>query len=305
MARITTLRAVTARTPQAAMQDPDIARLRQRRERIFYRLCALPALVMTMLVAAIPLGLLVVQSLRDEDTGEWSLTYYAQSLGSRYFTHTLATTIAIALGVTVVSITAAFPLAYLMARNARLRTVLMPIVTVPRMLPFVVVGYAMILLLAPMTGVLNRFLVHSGLLHQPLFILFDWPGQALAFTYSALVVAAGILTGVLVSVDPQLEDAAISLGASRLRSFFTVTLPLSTPGIIAASALTFTTVVTAYAIPIMLAGRVPYMISVVIAANLLTLQETHLAFAQAVLVSALAMGVTLGAQIVLSRYGRR
>jgi ABC-type spermidine/putrescine transport system permease subunit I len=296
--------------PSAAEAEPllaggEVARIRRRRERLFYRLCALPALCMTLLVAIVPLGLLVSQSLHDEDTGAWSLKYYARSLGNRFFTHTLMTTILIALGVTVVSVIAAFPLAYLMARKTRLRMVLMPVVTVPRMLPFVVVGYAMILLLAPVTGVLNRFLMQVGLLQHPLFILFDWPGQALAFTYSAIVVAAGILTGVLVSVDPQLEDAAVSLGASRLRSFFAVTLPLSVPGIIAASALIFTTVVTAYAIPVMLSGRVPYMISIVIAANLLTLQQTHLAFAQAVLVSILAIGVTLSAQLVLSRYGRR
>jgi ABC-type spermidine/putrescine transport system permease subunit I len=305
MSGVTTIDPSSARHSGIPPRDGTVARLRRRRERLFYRLCALPALSITLLVAAIPLALLIVQSLRDQETGAWTPSYYVRSLGNRFFTHTLLTTIAMAFGVTAISIMAAFPLAYLMARKSRLRTVLMPVVTVPRMLPFVVVGYAMILLLAPITGVLNRVLVQLGLLQHPLFILFGWPGQALAFTYSAIVVAAGILTGVLISVDPQLEDAAISLGASRLRSFFVVTLPLSTPGIIAASALIFTTVVTAYAIPVMLSGRVPYMISVVIATDLLTLQETHLAFAQAVLVSLLAVGVTAGAQLLLSRYGRR
>ena len=178
-------------------------------------------------------------------------------------------------------------------------------ITVPRMLPFVVVGYAMILLLAPVTGVLNRLLVGAGIIHTPLFILFDWPGQALAFGYSSLVVAIGILTGVFLSVDPQLEEAAVSLGASRLRSFFTITLPLGIPGVVAASALVFTSVTTAYAIPVMLAGRVPYMISVVVATNLLTIQQPHLAYAQTVVVSLLAVAVTAFAQFVLSRYGRR
>lgn len=302
------LNALLSRRIQEAGQpfaEGQVARIRRRRERLFYRLCALPAFCTTLLVAAVPLGLLVIRSLQDEDTGVWSFQYYLRSLSNRFFTHTLMTTIAMALGVTTVAIIAAFPLAYLMARKTRLRTVLMPAVTVPRMLPFVVVGYAMILLLAPITGVFNRLLLYLGILQHPLFILFDWPGQALAFTYSAIVVAAGILTGVLISVDPQLEDAAISLGASRLRSLLTVTLPLSVPGIIAASALIFTSVVTAYAIPVMLSGRVPYMISIVIATNLLTLQETHLAFAQAVLVSILSVGVTLSAQLALSRYGRR
>ncbi|HTU55881.1 MAG TPA: ABC transporter permease [Acetobacteraceae bacterium] len=290
-----------------APADPDgaVAARRRRNEVLFYRLCALPALAVTLLVAAVPLGLLIVQSVRAQETGDWTLRYYVRSLGNRFFTHTLLTTIAIALGVTAVSVVLAFPLAFLLARKSRLRTLLMPVVTVPRMLPFVVVGYAMILLLAPITGVVNRALLQLGVLHHPLFILFSWPGQALAFVYSAIVVAAGILTGVLIAVDPELEDAAVSLGATRLRSFLSVTLPLSIPGVIAASALIFATVVTAYAIPVMLGGRVPYMISIVIATNLLTLQETHLAFAQAVLVSLLAVGVTVAAQLVLSRFGRR
>jgi ABC-type spermidine/putrescine transport system permease subunit I len=282
-----------------------VARSRGRRERFFYRLCALPALAMTTLVAIIPLLLLVAQSLQDQKSGVWTIRYYLYSLTNAFFMHTLFTTIAIALGVTVTSIVLALPLAYLLARKTVLRNVLMPVITVPRMLPFVVIGYAMILLLAPITGVLNKLLLQLGIIAEPLFILFDWPGQALAFLYSGIVVACGILTGVLLSIDPQLEDAAVSLGASRLRSFFAVTLPLSVPGLIAASALIFTTVTTAYAIPVMLNGRAPYMISLVVATNLLTLQQTHLAYAQAVLVSLLAIGVAGGAQYVLSHYGQR
>ena len=55
----------------------------------------------------------------------------------------------------------------------------------------------------------------------------------------------------------------------------------------------------------MLAGRVPYMISIVVATNLLTLQQPHLAYAQAVVVSVIAIAATGFAQIVLSRYGRQ
>jgi ABC-type spermidine/putrescine transport system permease subunit I len=282
-----------------------IALRRIRRQRAFYRLCALPALLLTLLVGVIPLLLLLVQSFRDQASGAWTLHYYLYSFTNSFFTRTLATTILMATGVSVAAIVLALPVAYLLARKTIARNVLMPVITVPRMLPFVVVGYAMILLLAPVTGVLNKVLVNSGIISQPLFILFDWPGQALAFGYSAIVVAVGILTGVLMSVDPQLEEAAVSLGASRIRSFFTITLPLGVPGIIAASALVFTTVTTAYAIPVMLAGRVPFMISIVVATNLLQLQQTHLAFAQAVVMSVIAVGVTAIAQFILSRYGKR
>jgi ABC-type spermidine/putrescine transport system permease subunit I len=126
----------------------------------------------------------------------------------------------------------------------------------------------------------------------------------MAFGYTGIVIATAVLTGVLMSVDPQLEDAAVSMGATRLRSFFVITIPLAIPGIIAASALIFSSVITAYAIPVMLNGRVPYMVSLLISANLLTLQQPHLAYAQAVVVSLLAIGVTGLSQYILLRYGK-
>ncbi len=282
-----------------------LRRRRRRQDLLFFRLCTAPALLLTLLVGIAPLALMLVQSFIDQDSEAWTARYYVDSFTSSFFTRTLMTTLAMAAGVAACAIVIGLPMAYLLARRSWARNLLMPVITVPRMLPFVVVGYAMILLLAPMTGVLNKLLVDWGILAAPLFILFDWPGQALAFGYSAIVVAIGILTGVLMAVDPQLEDAAVSLGASRLRGFFTVTLPLGMPGVIAAGALIFTAVTTAYSIPVMLAGRVPYMISIVVATNLLTLEQPHLAYAQAVVVSVIAVAATAFAQIVLSRYGRQ
>lgn len=292
---------------EAPVDDEGYRTLRRRirREKLFFRLCTLPAIFVTGLVAIIPLGLLFINSLRNQRSGAFSLEYYIASFGSAFFMRTLATTILMALCVAAISILLALPMAYLLARRTLLRNFIMPVITIPRMLPFVVIGYAMILLLAPMTGVVNKVLLSLGILSQPAFILFDWPGQAIAFTYSGIVVATAVLTGVLMSVDPQLEDAAVSMGATRLRSFFVITIPLAIPGIIAASALIFTSVVTSYAIPVMLNGRVPYMVSLIVSANLLTLQQPHLAYAQAVIISLLAIGVTAFSQFVLMRYGRQ
>jgi len=281
------------------------ASLRVRRNGLFYRACVAPALLVILVAALAPLAILAVSSLADQETGALTLRYYVASLTSRLFMVTLATTIAMALGVTILSVLLAMPVAYTLARRTLLRKLLIPVISVPRMLPLVVIGYAMVLLLAPHTGALNRFLQDIGLLSAPSFILFDWPGQALAFLYSGIVVAIAVLTGVFMSVDPQMEDAAMSLGAGRLRAILTVTMPLGIPGVIAASALIFSTVVTAYSIPVMLNSRTPYMVSVLIYGNLFSLQETHLAYTQAIIVSILAIAVTASSHIFLSRYGNR
>ncbi len=283
----------------------ELLRRQNARKALRYRLCTLPAVLIMTLVAVLPLMRLFVGSITHQASGAFTLQYYHATLTNTYFMKVLSTTLAMALFVTVVSILLAFPMAYVLARKTILRNILMPAITIPKMLPFVVIGYAMILLLAPFTGVANKALMGMGIIDSPMFILFDWPGQAIAFIYGGIITATAILTGVLMSVDPQLEDAAVSMGASKLSSILRVTLPLSAPGIIAASALIFTSVITSYAIPVMLSGRVPYMISVIIANNLLTLQQTHLAYAQAVIVTIIAITVTASSQIFLSRFGDR
>jgi len=289
----------------AATAVSALTRKRHFRRQMLYRLCAMPAILVTVCITLVPMGLLLWLSLQDQREGGFSLRYYAATLTDPFFLRTLGTTLSIALGVTVVSIVLAMPLAYLLARKTLLRNIIMPVISVPRMLPFVVVGYAMILLMAPVTGVLIQALNALGIVDGPLFFLFDWPGQSIAFGYSGIVVATAVLSGVLMSVDRQLEQAAVSMGASPLRAFFEITLPLSVPGIIAASALIFTTIITAYSVPVILNGRVPYMISIVIASNLLTLQQHHLAYAQAIIVTVIAISVTVAAQMMLARYGRR
>ncbi len=275
------------------------------RDRLFYRAFTLPALLVVAGTVALPLALLLFWSLVDQRSGEATIRYYVQSLASPYFLRTLLTTIIMAAGVTAVSIILALPMAYVLARHTLLRNILVPVISVPRMLPFVVVGYAMVLLLASYTGVINKALIAAGILSEPLFILFSWPGQAIAFGYAGIVVAIAILTGVFMTVDPQMEDAAVTLGAGRLKAVLTVSIPLAIPGTVAAAALIFSTVVTSYAIPVMLNSRTPYMVSVLIYHNLYSLQERHLAYAQALIVTVLAIGVTTAAQIFLSRFGIR
>jgi putative spermidine/putrescine transport system permease protein len=62
------------------------------------------------------------------------------------------------------------------------------------------------------------------------------------------------LVGVIGRIDERLEEAARSLGASRLRAFAEVTLPLSLPGILAGSLLVFALSISSYVTPILMGG---------------------------------------------------
>src|SRR5690606_25563576 len=131
----------------------------------------------TLLVGILPLALLVIDSFKDMRTGAFTLGNYADTLLNPHFWRLIRSTFLIGVATTVISIALAFPVAYFLARNPRARGLLMSVVMVPRMLPFIVVGYAMILILAPYTGLLNVLLVQQlGVLSTPINILFDLPG---------------------------------------------------------------------------------------------------------------------------------
>ena len=108
------------------------------------------------------------------------------------------------------------------------------LIHLPLVLPPVVVGYLLLV------GFGRRGIVGGW--------LYDWFGITFAFNWKGAVLAAGVMSFPLMvrairlaleGVDLRLEQAARTLGAGRWRVFFTITLPLTLPGIIAGTVLAF------------------------------------------------------------------
>ena len=143
----------------------------------------------------------------------------------------------LSLKVSAVAIVAVLPLAFALAWVlARLRfpgrILLDALVHLPLVLPPVVMGWLLLLAFGA-NGPLGR-------LSETLFgltFMFRWTGAALAAAIMALPLMVRAMQLSIEAVDPRLEAAARSLGASRWRSFWTVTAPLSLPGILAAAVL--------------------------------------------------------------------
>ncbi len=92
------------------------------------------------------------------------------------------------------------------------------------------------------------------------FLGLDWdiyglPGLVLTETLAYFPIAFMTLEGVLSRIDPSLEEAALNLGASKLRTFLTVTLPLAIPGIATALLLTFIRSLEDFGNPIVIQGK--------------------------------------------------
>ncbi len=108
------------------------------------------------------------------------------------------------------------------------------LIHLPLVLPPVVVGYLLLVLLGS-RGFLGAWL-HETL---GITIIFTWKGAALASAVMAFPLLVRAMRLSIESVDRGLEDAARTLGAGPLRVFFTVTLPLVIPGVIAGAILAF------------------------------------------------------------------
>lgn len=114
------------------------------------------------------------------------------------------------------------------------KEVLDGVIHLPLVLPPVVTGY-LLLILFGRKGIIGKFLYDT----LGITIAFTWKGAALASAVMAFPLLVRAVRLSIDAVDQGLEDAARTLGAGRLRVFFTVTLPLVVPGIITGIILAF------------------------------------------------------------------
>jgi iron(III) transport system permease protein len=100
----------------------------------------------------------------------------------------------------------------------------------------------------------NNGLITRQLLRLENFSIYGLGGLALAQTIGMFPIAYMTLSSVLRSIDSTVEDAALDLRATRLKTFLTITLPLSLPGLLSAWLLVFTNSLADFANPLLLAG---------------------------------------------------
>lgn len=123
--------------------------------------------------------------------------------------------------------------------------------TLPLVLPPSVVGYGLLMLIGK-NGLLGRLLSDLGI-----SLIFTWWAAILASTVVAFPLMYQSAKAAFKSVDENYEKAARTLGAGEWRIFFTVTLPLAWPGIIAGLVLSFARALGEFGATLMVAGNIP------------------------------------------------
>ncbi len=165
----------------------------------------------------------------------------------------VALSLQVSIWATVASLPFGVLTAYALARwDFRGKQLLNMAVHLPLILPPVVTGYLLLL-------VFGRRGAVGGWLEETfgLVLAFRWTGAALAAAIMAFPLMVRAIRLAIEAVDPKLEDAAATLGASRVRVFFTVTLPLITPGLIAGTVLAFAKAMGEFGATITFVSNIP------------------------------------------------
>jgi putative spermidine/putrescine transport system permease protein len=220
-------------------------------------LFAAPAVALVVIFILIPYLNIVVMSVRTPSTTlaydpGFTIANYARVLQDSLYLHVLLDTLRLAFVTTVIALILAFPVALHLARTtSRWRGALYACVLSPLLTGVVIRCFGWIVLLAN-NGLVNQMLGGFGI--GPVRLMYNQVGVTIALVHVFLPLMILPIMNAIQAIDPKLEEAACTLGASRRRVFLRVILPLSMPGVQSGVILVFVLTASAYVVPMLLGG---------------------------------------------------
>jgi putative spermidine/putrescine transport system permease protein len=211
-----------------------------------------PALVLLLLFFVVPILRIFWVALTDPTLGFDRFTEFFASPAAR---RSLLTTLRVSAIVTVLATLIGLVVAWeLRTTTSKWKRAALWLATLfPLWTSVVVRNYAFTILLQR-KGILNTALISTGIIDEPLSILYTDVAVVLGMLYTMLPYAILPIYASLVNLDTSIVSAAESLGASRPRAVRDVVLPLIAPSVFAAAAITFVVSVGFYITPILLGG---------------------------------------------------
>nr|WP_241024694.1 ABC transporter permease [Burkholderia sp. Ac-20365] len=174
-------------------------------------------------------------------------------------------TFVIGFAVTVFALLLGYPLAYWISTlNERRANLVMILVLIPFWTSILVRVAAWIVILQS-EGLVNKALIGTGLIHDPLALLFNRVGVYISMTHILLPFMILPLYSVMKSIPPSYQRAAISLGSHPFAAFWRVYVPQTYPGIGAGALLVFILAIGYYITPALLGGPNDQMVSYYVA----------------------------------------
>jgi putative spermidine/putrescine transport system permease protein len=204
-----------------------------------------------------------------------TFAHYHHFFTTPVYSRVLLTTLRISLWTTAAAALLAYPVALVMVRSPPiLRQAITMIVIAPLIVSVVVrtYGWQLILGNGP-TGILNWLLLRTGLAKKPVALLYSDAAMVIGSLHVFFPMMVLPVASTLARIDPRLEDAARTLGATAWRTFRRITFPLSLPGLAVGCALVFSLTAGSLVTPAILGGTGAQMLGMLVDQQILVVYD--------------------------------
>ncbi len=223
-------------------------------------LLSAPALVLYLAMLGVPMLLTFILSFNAFDFNKgvipiFTLDNYIEIFTDSYFHVVFARTFGLALLVTVICALIGAPEAYILSRMRNpWRSFFLVVILGPLLISVIVrtLGWA---LLIGGSGVISTTLQSIGLIDEPFQLMFTFTGMTIALVHVLVPFMVIAVWASLQKLDPAVEDAGLSLGASQFTVLRRIVLPQVMPGILSGSMIVFALTASAFATPSIIGGR--------------------------------------------------
>ena len=221
----------------------------------------LPALGLFLAVVVIPLAMTLMLSFHD--WGQYKgiepvfiLKNWQEIWSDSYFHEMFARTFRIAVLATLITMVLGAPEAYILNRmRAPWKGVFLLVILGPLLISVVARTLGWALLFGGKNGVVNMGLMKIGLINAPLPFMFTETGVVIALAHVMMPFMVLSVWAALQKLDPQIENAALSLGASHFTVMRRIILPQIMPGLLSGGIIVFSLAASAFATPAIIGGR--------------------------------------------------
>jgi putative spermidine/putrescine transport system permease protein len=224
-------------------------------------LLSAPALALYAAIVIVPLGMTFMLSFQEWSTVKGiqetlTLKSWKELFTDEYFREMFARTLRISLWVTFICAAVGAPEAYILNRmTPRWRGVFLFVILGPLLISVVARTLGWALLFGGATGVINKALLTLGVIASPIPFMFTETGVVVALSHVLMPFMVLSVWAALQRLDPQIENAALSLGAPPTTVLRRVVLPQVMPGVLSGAIIVFALAASAFATPAIIGGR--------------------------------------------------
>ncbi|HKV00281.1 MAG TPA: ABC transporter permease [Vineibacter sp.] len=270
-------------------------------------LLSAPALLLFTGVVLIPIAMTVILSFHD--WGQYKgiepvfiLKNWREIIDDSYFHEMFLRTLRISVLVTLIAAVFGAPEAYILNRMRNpWKGIFLLVILGPLLISVVARTLGWALLFGGETGVINKALLNLGVITAPIPFMFTETGVVIALSHVLMPFMVLSVWAGLQRLDPQVENAALSLGASHATVLRRIVLPQVMPGILSGSIIVFALAASAFATPAIIGGRRLKVASTLAYDEFLNTLNWPLGAAVAVLLLVALVAIVVGSSRLVER----